>query len=82
MNPLLKLKGLDEFTKSSLKNALTDLFQVLTTEIYEVMDDLEEPREDYHLTIHPFAIERVDGKPVPIRLLQAIQAKLQSDQIV
>lgn len=82
MNPLLKLKGLDEYAKSGLKNALTDLFKVLTEEIHQVMDDLDEPREDYHLTIHPFAIERVDGKPVPRRLLKAIQAKLQSDQRV
>jgi hypothetical protein len=82
MNPLLKLDGLDKLTKLSLKNALTNLFQVLTAEIYEMMDDLNESREDYHLTIHPFAIERVDGKPVPRHLLQAIQAKFQSDQRV
>jgi hypothetical protein len=77
MNPLLKLKGLDELMKSSLKNVLTDLFKAMTAEIYEVMDDLGESREDYHLTIHPFAIERVDGKPVPRHLLEAIQAKFQ-----
>ena len=69
--------NLDSGVKSSLKNALTEVFKLLLSEIHEVMDDLEEPRDRYHVNVYPFSIERVDGKKVPRRLLKGIQAKLQ-----
>lgn len=69
-----------EAPKLVLKHAITDLFEVLTNEINAVMDDIGENKDEYHLNIHPFSIERLDKKPVPAKLLIAIQSKLQSNQ--
>lgn len=76
---ILKMKKF-ELPKTSLNNALTDLFKVLTAEIHEVMEEVGENKDNYHMFIHPFAIERIDGESVPEHLLLAIQAKLQLDQ--
>jgi hypothetical protein len=62
-----------------IKDALTDLFKALQNEIHDVMDELGEPRDQYHISIYPFAIERLDGEPVPDRLLLAIKEKLQAN---
>ena len=61
-----------------LKTALTDIFKGLIQEIYEVMDSLKEPRDQYHISIYPFSISRVDGNPVSQDLLRGIQARLQT----
>ena len=63
---------LDNF-KSTLKNSLTNMFSGMKQEIYDVMDELGERKEDYHISIYPFGIERLDHKPVPESLLRAIQ---------
>jgi hypothetical protein len=69
-----------EVVKSTLKNALTETFSAFSNEVHEVMADLGEDKEEYLLRIYPWSIERLDGKPVPEKLLLAIQEKLQSDQ--
>lgn len=69
-----------EVVKSTLKNALTETFGAFAKEIHEVMDELGEEKEEYLIRIHPWSVERLDGQPVPDKLLRAIQAKLQSDQ--
>lgn len=75
-----KPKSVIEFTKTNLKTALTDTFKALVNEIYDVMDDLGEPKDQYHISIYPFSIERMDKQPVPRNLLEGIQQKLQSNQ--
>lgn len=69
-----------EFIKTNLKTALTDTFKALVNEIHEVMDNLGEPKDQYHISIYPFSIERLDKLPVPRTLLETIQQKLQSNQ--
>lgn len=72
-----KSQSVIEFTKTNLKTALTDTFKALVNEIHEVMDNLGEPRDQYHISIYPFSIERLDKQPVPEKLLRGIQQKLQ-----
>lgn len=80
MNAVLKLEKIAETTNNALKNALTQTFSALVKEVHDVMDELGEDKEQYLLRIYPWTIERLDGKPVPKKLLLAIQEKLQSDQ--
>jgi predicted GNAT superfamily acetyltransferase len=80
MNAALKLNKIAENTNATLKNALTQTFTAFVKEIYAVMDDLGEDKEEYLVRVYPWAIERLDGQPVPEKLLRAIQQKLQSDQ--
>lgn len=69
------LGELDGF-KSTLTNSLVSVFSGMKQEIYNVMDNLGERKEEYHISIYPFSIERFDKKPVPKNLLMAIREAL------
>lgn len=71
---------LGALVKPALGNIMNDMFAAMKREIYMVMDELGEPRDEYHINIHPFTLERVDGEPVPEHLLKAIGEKLQPNQ--
>jgi hypothetical protein len=64
------------FDDLGLKNSLTNCFRAIREEIYEAMDEVGESRDDYHIGIYPFTIERLDGEPIPSPLLNAIMNRL------
>jgi len=55
---------------------LVDTFKALTEVVYNLIRDLGEDKDAYVVFIHPFSIERIDGKPLPRFLVHAIEAKL------
>lgn len=63
--------------QGALSSSLTSVFENFQNQIFQVMDEVGEPREKYHLKIYPFTLKRIDGKPVPPRLLKAIKARLE-----
>ena len=64
------------FPKETLKTALRDTFRAMAEVVYSTMDELGEARDMYKVSLFPFELERVDGKPIPERLLSALKEKL------
>jgi hypothetical protein len=64
--------------KTNLTNSLTELFKCISNEIKDVLDDLEEPTSEYLISLYPFSIERIDGNPVPEKVLKGIQEKMKA----
>ena len=58
---------------------IVDTFKAIQQVVYKVMDQLGEPRDLYVLCIHPLALQRLDGQPVPKKLIQAIESKFLLD---
>jgi hypothetical protein len=73
----LILKTIEIDYNPIFRDSLTSLGNVLTAEIYEVIDNFGESRNDYHICFNPFSIERLDNKPIPNELLIAVQSKFQ-----
>lgn len=73
-NPILKIQS-KEFT-TELKHSLTEMFQSLTNEILDTIDNLNEDKSEYIVRIYPFSLERIDKKPIPKRVLKAIKDRL------
>lgn len=73
----IKLESLTKNLNSTLKNSLTQTFKALVKEIHDVMDEVGENKDEYVVRIYPWALDRLDGKPVPEKLLLAIKEKLQ-----
>lgn len=71
---LQQIKDVD--IKNDLKNSLTLVFKNIQNEIYDAMDSVGEAKDEYHISIYPFALSRIDDKPVPRKLLLAIQKRL------
>lgn len=68
------------FDDLGLKNSLTNCFRSIREEIHEAIDEVGESRDEYHIGIYPFVIERLDGEPVPLTLLDAIRKRLEETQ--
>jgi hypothetical protein len=49
----------------TLSNSLTNLYSLMYSEIEEIFESIGEPIDLYVLKFLPFAIERIDGKPIP-----------------
>jgi hypothetical protein len=58
---------------------IVDTFKAIQQVLYKVMDKLGEPREMYVVCIHPFSLYRLDGQPVPKKLIQEIESKFLLD---
>jgi hypothetical protein len=68
--------NLGNFVKNTLKDSLVKTFEAFSNEIYDVIDNVGEKKDEYHVSILPFSIERIDGNPVPQHLLLAIKKSL------
>ena len=58
-----------------LRNSFTNLFKVITAEVHDVMDCLGENKDEYSISVNPFSIERIDGKPVPSKVMKSLHTK-------
>ncbi len=75
MEDVMNLPNTEVEYNCTLKNSFTTLFDVVTAEIHDVIDYVKENRDEYHISVYPFSIERTDGKPVPSNLLKALSVK-------
>jgi hypothetical protein len=69
------LKQCDEYITFRYSTPITGLFKVIETEIIDVMNSIGEKIGDYHITIYPFGVERIDGQTIPLKLSQAVQER-------
>jgi hypothetical protein len=73
MDSILKTHDID-YTPT-LRDSLTNLFKVVTAEVHDVMDRLGENKDEYSISVNPFSIERIDGKPVPGKIMSYLHAR-------
>lgn len=62
----------------TLRNSITQVFKNIQQEVWDVMDSIGESRDDYHISIYPFSLSRIDETPVPTELLLALQKRFQN----
>ncbi|MFA5759001.1 MAG: hypothetical protein WC942_06570 [Clostridia bacterium] len=60
----------------TLKTSLTSVFLSLTKEVVCAIKDTGDRPENYHISIYPFEITRLDGNPISKELLLKIQRRL------
>lgn len=73
MESILKTHDID-YTPT-LRDSLTSLFTVVTAEVHDVMDRLGENKDEYSISVNPFSIERIDGKPVPSKIMNYLYTR-------
>lgn len=59
----------------TFRDSLTSLYKVVTAEVRDIMASIGEKDDEYYISIHPLSIERIDGKPVPNKLIDALSRK-------
>jgi len=55
-----------------MKNALTDTYVAIETLVLDTIDEIDN-KEMYHVSIHPFELQRKDNTPIPADVLTKVQ---------
>ena len=56
-----------------MRSGLPNLYPLVSTEIYNILEKLNQNTDDYIVKANPLSLERVDGKPIPQYIIDSVQ---------